>query len=669
MYILRTLTFVALMCGIASLSWGQSVTLRVEDAVIDEGTISVSVPIFFDNSDLGPIRSMQIQLLFDTDDLLFKRANKVSSRLSRFVVRADAEILRAETGTFGLGIDIFAIGGRTISAGADIIISLDFDIIEGATLPSQLSFLPFDGVASGTKGVIDADSGFPDDQHPMILEDGAIKLNAPAIGVSPDSLDFGDVLVGSKKSMTLRIFSVGALELSLGNISLSGSGFSASGGNALVAVGDSSDVVVEFEPSGVGISLGSLTIVSDAVNDPNLVVALRGEGVGADIDAAPDSLDFGSVPLLDSLDMALAVRNAGVGVDLVLNSVSVSGPGFELISVSSSVVAAGDSSQIVVRFRPDSLGTASGVLSIESNDQDESSLIISLKGTGTGEPDVSLFPDSLNFEGIGVKDSTLDTLFIRNKGNIKLKVDTVGVSSGDSSFSVSELVFPAIVDVTDSLSVIVYFSPQAAGSFLDSLFVISDDPDSDTLWVLVSGVGLIISSISLSQETIDFGNVPLGRADERSLGIRNVGDNVLSLDIVHITGPFEVVSPAFPQVLKADVRIIATFRFEPSNLGFVTGGLSLETDDPDQSPVEIRLRGRGIESAPTVIAPFGDFDYDCDIDLEDFVFFVGVFGTSSPIDSIGDKSANWDPRFDLDSDGNVGLSDFVVFLDNFGREC
>ena len=182
-------------------------------------------------------------------------------------------------------------------------------------------------------------------------------------------------------------------------------------------------------------------------------------------------------------------------------------------------------------------------------------------------------------------------------------------------------------------------------------------------------MGLIISSISLSQETIDFGNVPLGRADERSLGIRNVGDNVLSLDIVHITGPFEVVSPAFPQVLKADVRMIATFRFEPSNLGFVTGGLSLETDDPDQSPVEIRLRGRGIESAPTVIAPFGDFDYDCDIDLEDFVFFVGVFGTSSPIDSIGDKSTNWDPRFDLDSDGNVGLSDFVVFLDNFGREC
>ncbi len=616
------LVLASAVLGIASLSWGQAVTLRVEDVVIDEGATSVSVPIFFDNSDLGPIRSMQIQLLFDTDDLLFKRANKVSSRLNRFVVRADAEILKAQTGTFGLDIDIFAIGGRTIPAGADIIISLDFDIIEGATLPSQLSFLPFDGVASGTKGVIDADSGFPNDQHPMILEDGAIKLNAPAIGVSADFLDFGDVVVGSKKSKTLRIYSIGALDLSLGEISVSGDAFLASGGNVLVAVGDSSDVIVEFEPPSVGASSGSLTIVSDAVNDPNLVVALRGEGVGADIDAAPDSLDFGSVPVLDSLHMVLAVRNTGIGMDLVLNSVSVSGPGFELTSVSSSVVAAGDSSQIVVRFRPDSLGTASGVLSIESNDQDEPSLIISLKGRGTGEPDVSLFPDSLNFEGISVKDSTLDTLFIRNKGNVELKVDTVGMSSGDSSFSVSELVFPVIVDTADSLSVIVYFSPQAAGSFLDSLFVISGDPDSDTLWVMVSGVGLIISSISLSQETIDFGNVPFGRAEERSLGIRNVGSNVLSLDISHMTGPFEVVSPVFPQTLNADVRILATIRFEPSNLGIVTGSLGLETDDPDQSPVEIRLRGRGIESAPTVISSFGDFDYDCDIDLEDFVFFL-----------------------------------------------
>ncbi len=31
-------------------------------------------------------------------------------------------------------------------------------------------------VALGTKGVIDADSGFPDDQHPLILENGNIVI-------------------------------------------------------------------------------------------------------------------------------------------------------------------------------------------------------------------------------------------------------------------------------------------------------------------------------------------------------------------------------------------------------------------------------------------------------------------------------------------------------------
>ncbi len=56
----------------------------------------------------------------------------------------------------------------------------------------------------------------------------------------------------------------------------------------------------------------------------------------------------------------------------------------------------------------------------------------------------------------------------------------------------------------------------------------------------------------------------------------------------------------------------------------------------------------------------GDFDGDNDVDLSDFVLFVDVFGTTF-------SSADWNPVFDLDDDGEISLSDFVIFVHNFGK--
>ena len=59
-------------------------------------------------------------------------------------------------------------------------------------------------------------------------------------------------------------------------------------------------------------------------------------------------------------------------------------------------------------------------------------------------------------------------------------------------------------------------------------------------------------------------------------------------------------------------------------------------------------------------APSPDFDGSGMVDSDDFLMFIGHFGTSR-----GDE-AYWD-RFDLDGNGKIGISDFLILTDNFGR--
>ncbi len=55
----------------------------------------------------------------------------------------------------------------------------------------------------------------------------------------------------------------------------------------------------------------------------------------------------------------------------------------------------------------------------------------------------------------------------------------------------------------------------------------------------------------------------------------------------------------------------------------------------------------------------GDFDGDGDVDIADFLAFVGVFGLSS-------SDANYDARMDMNSDGIINIADFLIFVGVFG---
>ena len=99
------------------------------------------------------------------------------------------------------------------------------------------------------------------------------------LSVSDRNLSFGDVTVGTATSQLVSLTNIGTANLKISSVSVSGQGYSVSGGsNKTLTPAQSVTISVNFGPSTSGFAGGSLAIKSDASN-PMVNVGISGIGV------------------------------------------------------------------------------------------------------------------------------------------------------------------------------------------------------------------------------------------------------------------------------------------------------------------------------------------------------------------------------------------------------
>ncbi len=109
---------------------------------------------------------------------------------------------------------------------------------------------------------------------------------------------------------------------------------------------------------------------------------LQGGGVAADIDVTPTTLDFGNVPVEQTENRNLAVKNRG-SAPLNVTGLASSNPRFSAISPTVPfTVGSGGQQSVTVRFSPTAPGVQTGALFINSNDPHESTVSVALQGRG-----------------------------------------------------------------------------------------------------------------------------------------------------------------------------------------------------------------------------------------------------------------------------------------------
>ena len=444
---------------------------------------------------------------------------------------------------------------------------------------------------------------------------------APAIGVSPSALVFGDVDLLATATIPVTVQNSGSDPLNVGAFFFSGTSltsFSLVSPPTLpfvLAPGATIQLSVRFSPTSLGAKSASLSIISNDPISPTKVVTLAGTGVGAEITVSPAALSFGNVNVGESDQITLNVSNTG-NRSLIPSGMSISGSDAASFPQEFSPLpqlAPGSGVNIVVRFSPTSIGAKSATLIIYSNDPVTPAKVVDLSGTGQA-PVLVVSDLVLDFGDLRVAAEADLQLTVTNDGSAPL-IGTASISGpGASSFALTGPPGLPLLGPGQSAPIEVRFHPMSLGLKTATLTISSNDPSTPQFFVMLGGTG-VAPVVSVSPESLDFGNVNLDEFSELPLLLSNAGDALggpLTVLGLSVTGDLAFTvdgdsPPPFQLAPGAGTQL--TVRFHPLSAGSKAAVVNIATDDPLTPNKVIPLTGTGLGPV-IVITPdpvaFGD---------------------------------------------------------------
>jgi hypothetical protein len=186
-------------------------------------------------------------------------------------------LIITNTGTAALSITQVTETGSAFSVSG---FSLPLNVSAGQQTTITVDFRPT--VAGAASGNISIVSNAPNSPAAVALTGMGTAATA-TLAINPASLSFGNVTTStSSTTQNVTITNTGNLNVTISQITLSGSSFSMAGGSVPVTLTPTQNLTlsVQFNPTAIGSANGSISIVSNATGSPASVL-LSGTGVAA----------------------------------------------------------------------------------------------------------------------------------------------------------------------------------------------------------------------------------------------------------------------------------------------------------------------------------------------------------------------------------------------------
>jgi hypothetical protein len=305
----------------------------------------------------------------------------------------------------------------------------------------------------------------------------SVLLNS-RVSLDPGSLTFPPTVAGGgSERQTVVLTNDRAADLSVSNVALAGAdagSFATSEdtcSGATVAPGGTCHVRVRFRPVRVGDHGARLEFTDDAVGGVQSA-PLSGTGT-PQVRVSPNPVYFGSRPdSTTSGPQSVSLVNLGVN-KVVVSGVALTGadagsfrkpPEFD--KCSGSTVPVGGWCNVVVRFRPDGVGSKSAVLEF-TDDALGSPHRVTLVGTGTPGPWLTQSSQGLKFGRVPLGTTTATkTVTLTNTGSAAMKISAIsvgGANPGDFIGLSETCTALASLGPDQSCSAKIAFRPTATG--------------------------------------------------------------------------------------------------------------------------------------------------------------------------------------------------------------
>jgi hypothetical protein len=479
------------MTGLATpktLAAGQNATFTAQFAPTKTGIFSGTIVITSDASD----PSITIPLTANgTRGQL--SANPASINFGSLVSGASASVpvTLTNTGTANVVVSSASASGLGFSISG---LATPVTLIAGQGTSFTAKFAPT--TAGNANGSITIASNAPNSPITLALSGVATAQPQPRLTMSPTSVNFSNVNVGSSGAATITLSNPGNANTVLSQITTSGIGFSVAGLTmpATIAPGGSTSFIVKFSPTAKGSPSGNISISSNAPGSP-ASITLGGTGVQAQLTASPASTNFGSVITGSSNSQMITLKNGGTA-SVTITQANTAGAGINTAGLSVPVtIAAGGTTSFNIVFAPMSAGTVNGSVSLVSN-APNSPMGLPVSGTGTASTALlSAIPASLPFGNVTVGGNGLLTTTLINNGNSNISISNVTFTG--AGFSGSGVSSGMMLGPGQAAVLTVTFLPAASGLVNGNVAIASSATGSPTN-VSLSGTGASVGAHSVA---------------------------------------------------------------------------------------------------------------------------------------------------------------------------
>ncbi len=363
-------------------------------------------------------------------------------------------------------------------------------------------------------------------------------------------------------------------------------------------------------------SLASLVLAFAGCDCDDGLGALRGV-----VEASPDPLDFGDVPVGAEKTLQLSLRNTGTFV-LRVQSFEASGP--FIAPTTSTTIAAGGQIEVPIAFRPPAIGPHSGKLVITTDAKENAVTEVDLIGNGI-EAAIVVEPLVVDFGEVLWVTTTQEerrTVTVSNPGTDAFELTAAVLTEGENEgFGLDPAMLVGTFGPQASRSFEVTYMPNQMGAVAGTVRLETTAPNASEILVSLRATavgpelevcGGVTGRAELCTEqgqtpavnfdAVDFGSTTTGR-----IVVKNVGNRDLSVES-EATGTVEafVFSPTIAELSSfvlaplqervVNVSYTATdYSFDSSFVGF---GTNSATRQNAIVRVEARINRAIVEVVP-----------------------------------------------------------------------
>lgn len=420
-----------------------------------------------------------------------------------------------------------------------------------------------------------------------------------AIEISPSTVSFGNVAMGQSATKTVTLTNTGTEALSVSGIAVAGTGFTASGPHLPISLasGQSTSISAVFKPTAGNADKGTITITSNAAGSPSLVT-LSGTGTtgttaAAALTVTPTTIAFGSVAVGSEQTQTVHVENTG-NETATISKLTISGTGVSLSGMTApTTLAAGQTVNLTVAYKPVAAGTLTASLAIASNATNPN-VVVGINATATSST-LAATPSSVSFGNVVVGSNTTQTIRLQNIGTSEVKISAITPSV--SSIAISGVTTPINLAPGTSATLTAAYKPTAAGSVTGKITVTSNAVGSPTIVDLSATAAAAAVQLTPSASSLSFGSVTVGSSGTGQLTVKSTGNTNATISKVTVTGTgFVLGGSAASVILDPNQTESYTVNFDPKVAGAISGTLTI-TSNAANSPLNIALSGTGIATS------------------------------------------------------------------------